>query len=168
MLTRAKLVVIVGALGLSAFAASCTETNVHETEKAKSHACVDCHAEAYALVQTPPHEDDAGPIKPNTCETCHSTKYWSPSIGGGHPETAFPIMTGSHHNAAIGCTDCHLASLGANTAGQNTDCIHCHIGAHTIPSIDAVHAGVKDDAGNPYAPANPATPHSCLGCHPTG
>jgi hypothetical protein len=136
--------------------------NIHDTKEAKSNACINCHSAAYVQVKEPPHQG----IKPVTCNDCHSTTAWVPAIGnGGHPEDLFPIQaaTSKHHNPAIGCTDCHLASLGPSTAGQNTDCIHCHIGAHTIATIDGVHASI---AG--YVPANAATPHSCLDCHPSG
>jgi hypothetical protein len=140
----------------------CTTTNIHDTDQVKGHACFQCHSEAYAQVQTPVHVG----VYPNTCESCHMTTAWIPT-SNGHPEALFPITTGSHHNAAIGCSDCHLPSLGPSAQGQNTDCIHCHIGAHTIPSIDAVHPLSLVPT---YTPANPATPHSCLtvGCHPTG
>ncbi|MGH7298272.1 MAG: hypothetical protein ACRELB_25255, partial [Polyangiaceae bacterium] len=133
--------------------AGCTGIqNVHETAQAKNKACFDCHATAYDEVQTPVH---AG-VYPTTCSDCHSTNGWSPAAGG-HPEAKFPITTGSHANAAIGCGDCHIASLGSDVGGQNTDCVHCHIGAHNTPAIDAVHASVSG-----YPGSTPTSPPSCL------
>jgi hypothetical protein len=146
-------------VSLAALASACAETNVHDSKEAAGQPCIKCHATAYQQVQTPVHLNQF----PQTCGDCHSTKAWVPSVGGGHPETKFPIMTGSHANKAIGCTDCHLPSLGANTGGQNTDCVHCHIGAHTTPSIDSAHTKVPQ-----YTPSAGAAPNYCLSCHPTG
>lgn len=141
----------------------CTDTNIHQTKQALAQPCINCHNAAYTQVQTPNHVFMA---YATTCADCHGTKAWIPTTGG-HPEANFPITTGSHANAAIGCGDCHKPSLGGSAAGQNTDCVHCHIGAHTIPSIDSAHIGVVD-GGMPYTPASAASPHSCLGCHPSG
>jgi hypothetical protein len=151
--------------------ASCTETKVHDTPQAKSETCVTCHAAAYA--RAPDHHDDAGvATKPDTCADCHTTTAWIPATAG-HPEDLFPITTGSHANPAIGCTDCHNPALGESTAGANTDCIHCHIGAHQAPSIDDTHAAcltVQGDAGcSGYTPSgSAASPNYCLSCHPKG
>lgn len=155
----ARLLRFLVVLGLAA----CTvEQNIHQTKQGLTQPCINCHSAAYVQVRDPPHMG----IKPVTCGDCHNTAAWVPTTGaGGHPEDNFPIAaaTSKHHNPAIGCADCHIASLGPSTGGMNTDCIHCHIGAHTIPSIDTVHASVMG-----YPPANEATPHSCLDCHPTG
>lgn len=157
---------------------ACTSTNVHDTSRAKNQACVNCHLAAYDNVKSPPHAgvvDDAGnPSFPtDQCGDCHVTTAWVPAKGGGHAgsiETAFPISTGSHANAAIGCTDCHKPSLGAdNTSGANCDCIHCHIGAHVTPSIDDTHvACINDGTCSAYTPSGSSAPNYCLGCHPSG
>jgi hypothetical protein len=138
----------------------CTTTNIHDTPKVRDRACADCHGDAYNGAQSPVHVG----VYPNTCADCHGTQAWIPATGG-HPEDQFPITTGSHANAAIGCTDCHLPSLGSDVGGQNTNCIDCHIGAHRTPSIDGVHANVSG-----YTPSSESAPHSCLasGCHPSG
>ncbi len=140
--------------------AACTSVNVHDTKKAQNEPCVTCHSAAYQNVQTPVHVG----VYPDTCDSCHNTTAWIPTTAG-HPEDKFPITTGPHANAAIGCTDCHKPSLGPSGGGANTDCIDCHIGAHTLATVDSAHAGL---AG--YNPASSATPHSCLaaGCHPNG
>jgi hypothetical protein len=138
---------------------ACTATpDIHQTDQAKSTACFDCHATAYEAVQTPPHVG----VFPTTCGDCHATSAWTPAIDE-HPEAKFPITTGPHANKAIGCADCHITSLGSDVGGQNTDCVHCHIGAHDTPAIDAVHAGVAN-----YPGSMPTSPPTCLGCHPSG
>lgn len=152
-----------GVAALLACTLACApEANVHETKQAKSQGCIYCHSGAYIAVKTPVHVG----VNPITCGDCHATNAWKPTIGGGgHPEELFPIRaaTSKHANPAIGCGDCHDARLGDSTGGQNTDCIHCHIGAHTIASVDQAHAGRPG-----YTPANPNSPNSCLGCHPSG
>jgi hypothetical protein len=137
------------------------EANIHDTKQGKAQGCVYCHSAAFVTVKTPVHLG----VNPVTCQDCHSTNAWIPTIGGGgHPEARFPLTGASkHNNAAIRCGDCHKPSLGENTAGQNTDCINCHLGAHTIASIDAVHATVGG-----YTPANVNAPNSCLSCHTSG
>lgn len=157
-------------LGLScAFAAamalgvaSCSSNDdIHLTAEAKNKACYDCHSTAYELVQNPKHVG----VFPVTCAECHSTRAWLPA-SSGHPEGNFPITSGSHSNKAIGCADCHIASLGPDTGGHNCDCTHCHIGAHMTPAIDAVHSVVTGYTGS----NSTTTPPSCLnvGCHPSG
>lgn len=147
-----------GVLLAAGASVGCTETNVHDTPAATGTPCIQCHATAYENAQTP-HKG----VKPQTCGDCHGRTSWT--AAGGHPEANFPIKTGAHASPAIQCSDCHIASLGAATGGQNTDCIHCHLGAHTITSIDGAHP--KATVPN-YTPANAATPHSCLSCHPKG
>jgi hypothetical protein len=146
---------------LAALAPACSDgtTDIHMTPQAQNSTCYACHSTAYETVQTPPH---AG-VLPTTCNDCHKTVSWIPAKAG-HPEDRFPITTGSHANKAIGCSDCHIASLGSSVGGQNTDCTHCHLGAHNVPAIDATHNGI------PGYPGVPASPHSCLnaGCHPSG
>jgi nitrate/TMAO reductase-like tetraheme cytochrome c subunit len=132
--------------------------DIHQTAQVTSSTCYSCHSTAYTVVQTPVHLG----VYPTTCSDCHSTSAWIPATG--HPEAKFPITTGSHANAGITCNDCHIASLGSDALGQNTDCTHCHLGAHNAPAIDSVHTGI------PNYPGLPASPHSCLnaGCHPSG
>jgi hypothetical protein len=143
------------------------EMPVHERTSTKSKQCIECHYGAFVNVDDPRHAvQDGGSFlalkDPFQCATCHTTTGWIPA-NGSHPEQFFPITTGKHANPAIGCNDCHDPTKGPNTGGNNTDCIHCHIGAHTIPSVNAIHAAVGG-----YTPANEATPHSCLSCHPAG
>lgn len=143
---------------------ACTQTNVHDTPQAKNESCVTCHSAAYQNVKDPPH---VPPDFPDTCDSCHTTTGWVPAKGGHSPaiEAQFAISTGSHANPAIGCSDCHKPSLGPSAGGGNCDCIHCHLGAHTTPSIDVTHAGVAN-----YQPSGSSAPNSCWtsGCHPGG
>lgn len=134
--------------------------DIHLTQEAKGKTCYQCHSSAYALAQAPKHQG----VYPTTCANCHATRSWIPAAAG-HPESKFPIATGSHSNQAIACADCHVASRGPDTGGRNCDCVHCHIGAHETPAIDAVHTAV-----NGYPGSSPTSPPSCLGsgCHPRG
>lgn len=91
------------------------------------------------------------------CQNCHTTTAWRPAIGGGHPETEFPISRGAH--GGITCLNCHDASLGPSTDGMNTNCIGCH--EH---SNEAGHH--REVAG--YAGLAGTSPHFCLECHPRG
>ena len=124
-------------------------------------------------VGTPLKTADAGgalTTATNFCLNCHPNGNAS---AAGHPESAFPIATGSHHNPAIGCTDCHITSNGPSAAGQNTDCIHCHIGAHATPSIDSdpKHTALGIGPNPQYTPTTTTgyNPNSvCRACHPTG
>jgi hypothetical protein len=115
--------------------------------------CIGCHADrrAEADVAVSGHSAFA-----TTCGDCHTTTAWLPAIGGGHPETEFPISRGAH--SVVACLDCHNASLGPSTDGMNTDCIGCH-----------EHANAARDHGDVAGyPASPPTPHFCLDCHPNG
>jgi hypothetical protein len=145
-------------VALGAVACTATQDDIHQSDQAKSMACVGCHFTAYEAVQTPLHVG----VLPTTCGDCHGTSAWVPTIDQ-HPEAKFPIRTGAHANKAIGCNDCHIPSLGSDIGGRNTDCVHCHIGAHDAPAIDATHAGVAN-----YPGSMPTSPPTCLGCHPSG
>jgi hypothetical protein len=123
-------------------------------------ACVGCHLADYRGSTFPGHN-----TFPQTCADCHSTTVWTGASGGAHPEANFPITTGSHSNAGIICTDCHVAALGSPAKGANTDCIHCHLGAHQRASMDTTHKTLN--VAN-YPGPNAAAINFCLGCHPTG
>jgi hypothetical protein len=124
--------------------------------------CSTCHAGDFqrASAVIPGHD-----TFPMACDGCHTTSAWNPTLSGmgNHPESLFPITKGSHANAAIACTDCHIASRGAPTKGQNCDCIHCHLGGHDEPAIDSIHASVSG-----YKATTASAPNACLGCHSAG
>jgi hypothetical protein len=123
-------------------------------------ACVGCHLANFQASTFPGHN-----MFPQTCADCHTTTAWTGASGGTHPEANFPITTGSHANAGIICTDCHISALGSPVAGKNTDCVHCHLGAHNTPTIDATHT-MLNVAG--YPGPNATSPNFCLSCHPKG
>jgi len=123
-------------------------------------ACVGCHLANFQSSPFPGHN-----MFPQTCADCHSTSAWKPASAGVHPEANFPIKTGSHSNPGIVCADCHIAALGSPVGGQNTDCIHCHLGAHNQPAMDARHAALKVMG---YPGPNVAQPNFCLPCHSKG
>ncbi len=129
-------------------------------------ACQNCHMAAYNASTAPMHSSF-----PKTCGDCHTTSFDWGVAGlqpgrGEHPNNLFPISGGlGSHNNGIGCTDCHNADAGSPVKGQNCDCIHCHLGAHNSPAIDAVHASL----GAAYSPTtNTTTGTYCLVCHPHG
>jgi hypothetical protein len=124
-------------------------------------ACAGCHS---ADFQTAVGKVSGHSAFAQTCADCHSTTAWTGASGGAHPEANFPIMTGSH-SKGIACADCHIASRGSPVAGQNTDCIHCHLGAHNQPAIDTVHTNLNV-AG--YPGPNASSPNFCLPCHKKG
>jgi hypothetical protein len=121
--------------------------------------CVTCHLADYQNSTYPVHD-----TLPQTCPDCHTTAGFKPATGGYHPEAVFPIQTGSHSNPAIGCNDCHRSSLGSPLGGQNTDCIHCHLGSHNRPAIDAVHTAF----GAAYPGPDPSSANFCRSCHQAG
>lgn len=148
---------------LACATACASETPVHETKQAQTQACLSCHYAAFLKVETRPLPAFQHNTKMANCSECHATSTWT-----SHPEARFPIQaaTSKHMYPAMGCGDCHIAALGAYTAGANTDCIHCHIGAHTIATIDDTHAALGVSGYTPAANA----PHGCLAvnCHPSG
>lgn len=121
--------------------------------------CTDCHQEDADRSTFPGH---AG--FPRTCNDCHLRSGWKPAVTGLHPEPKFPLKTGKHADARIGCQDCHVLVKGTSAGGQNTDCVNCHLGSHVRPAIDARHTQL----GVPNYPAAPGTTNFCLQCHPTG
>ena len=108
-----------------------------------STACASCHIAAFNTTTSPNHVA-AG--FPQTCDLCHNTTGWIPSIFD-HSKTVFPL-TGLHVNVA--CSNCHV---NGNFTSTPTDCYSCH----------------KTDyqgAGNPNHVAA-GFPTSCQTCHTT-
>jgi hypothetical protein len=125
--------------------------------KGTSKECVTCHLANFNASTYPGHSAFA-----KTCEDCHGRAGWKPAIGGAHPESKFPLTSGPHSKNGISCTSCHDPARGSSVGGQNTDCIHCHLGEHQRPSIDAKHKGESKYPGA-NAPVN-----FCRDCHPQG
>ena len=107
--------------------------------------CDDCHHADYLRSTYSGHQ-----TFPLTCADCHRTTTFRPALPPGHPEATFPLTTGKHATATVTCLTCHKLDNGPATNGQNTDCVHCHLGAHQRPAIDAV----KGHAGNAMYPTN--------------
>lgn len=117
--------------------------------------CVGCHRADYDASPYPGHS-----AFPTTCQSCHSTRGWTPASGGQHPEGQFPITSGAHK--VVECMNCHNATLGPNGRG-NADCVGCHTGEHSRARMDAKHV---EESG--YPGPNAAAPNFCLDCHPSG
>jgi hypothetical protein len=138
--------------------ASCHSGNPPQYANTAS-TCDACHHADYQRSTFPGHQ-----TFPVTCADCHRTSGFSPALPPGHPEDAFPVTTGKHATATITCLTCHRLDNGPATGGQNTDCIHCHLGEHQRPAIDAVH-GHGDNAAYP---TNTNSVNFCLTCHSSG
>lgn len=141
-------------LGL-ALLAGCGKSHADALVEINDGVCVPCHRDEYEGAQNPLHVG----VMPETCADCHNTRAWRPATGGTHPEDRFSITTPPH---TFACNECHNPSLGLTPGKDNTDCIGCHTGAHTLVLMDAAHANVAA-----YLP-DPSMPHFCLGCHPAG
>jgi hypothetical protein len=92
----------------------------------------------------------------------HTTTAWTPAVGGNHPESAFPILSGPHSKYQNDCVSCHNPDLGSSVDGENADCVGCHDGNHTRAKMDPKH----DE--EPDYPQGAAPPNFCLDCHPAG
>jgi hypothetical protein len=126
--------------------------NLHATSsdpEVVERDCFTCHAADYEAAPNHPG------VKPTTCADCHTTETWA----GVHPEHIFAITTGPHAGAT--CESCHKTELGANSGGENTDCINCH--AHNSRAdLEDEHDDEDDFVWDE------SNPNSCLSCHPDG
>lgn len=118
--------VLIGFLGVSVAAAlagsgmACgAKLDVHDTDEAKSNACIHCHTSAYIAATNPVHEG----LFPETCEDCHeSKKAWVP-VPELHTLDAVTKKT---------CVECHQKDYDATTQPVHkdrkfpTDCKDCH------------------------------------------
>lgn len=91
---------------------------------------------------------------PNFCLSCHPD-----GQAADHPDSEFPL-SGAH--GGIACGDCHNASLGPSTDGQNADCIGCHTGEHSMSRMNEVH---QEEDGYSW---QPDVHDFCRECHPRG
>lgn len=126
--------------------------------------CIGCHLEVHLFADMSALHRERGvadfpalPETPNFCLSCHPD---GNAPGSSHPEDRFPI--GEGHHSGIVCSACHDATRGSSGGGANTDCTHCHLGAHPRSQTDPMHAGVSG------YPAGDAPPNFCLTCHPRG
>jgi hypothetical protein len=122
--------------------------------------CIGCHTGEHEQSEVDPIHGGVPdyrfqPDVPNFCLGCHPD-----GRAEGHPESAFPISRGAH--SGIACGDCHDASLGPSTGGQNVSCIGCHTGEHSMARMADRHSEV---GGYRWQPDNP---DFCRSCHPNG
>ena len=113
-------------------------------------ACYSCHVTNYNRTINPNHLTAKFPTN---CESCHTTKGWSPSTFN-HDAQYFPIYSGKHNGKWSLCSECHT-----NASNYATfSCILCH-GHSNKTSTDNNHSEV---IGYSYAST------ACYSCHPTG
>ena len=87
--------------------------------------CYACHQPAYAAGTPVIHTPANFPTDNASCQNCHNTTAWSPSLfPANHSTTAFAAnFKGAH--LALACTDCHNASSW-NVQGTGNNCYGCH------------------------------------------
>jgi hypothetical protein len=78
--------------------------------------CNTCHTKNYNEAQNPSHI--AAGIS-NTCETCHNTSTWIPSLFNHTNTTGFALTEG---HSGRQCSDCHIG----NTTSATSACYSCH------------------------------------------
>jgi hypothetical protein len=134
-------------------AAACTLDHAPGLQEVGRDDCYSCHQADYEGAANPVHVGQ----KPTTCGDCHLTTGWRPAIGGGHPESLFPINGGPH--GGIACLSCHNLDLGP-VSTENVDCIGCH--THNQAEMADKHHEV---GGYSWQPSD----HDfCRTCHPNG
>ncbi len=111
---RGALVVCAVAMG-AAFACSSPASDVHESDGVKGKACISCHSGAYTAAAHPVHLN----LMPQTCQDCHNTKAWVPTIVVDHHW--WPIQ---NKHVGVSCTACH--TKGFRQGDTPTDCQGCH------------------------------------------
>lgn len=118
LLSRAHVswVVAVGTAALgAAFACNVTTADYHESAEVKGNACISCHSGAYNAAANPVHLN----VMPQTCQDCHDTKRWVPSVVKDHPW--WPIQ---NKHVGVSCTACHTKGFRAGETPK--DCAGCH------------------------------------------
>ena len=91
-----------------------SHTDAQVAAAGRSGPCVSCHMPEFDAVRHPPHRDK----KPMTCEVCHRSDSWSPSVLQ-HPWA----LTGAHEKAD--CFKCHEGKP-PKYKGTPKKCIACH------------------------------------------
>lgn len=152
----ARLIGYLALCGVFLIPAGCINQHDAQLQEVNTDDCVTCHRPDYEAVVDPMHVG----VFPETCGQCHTTDAWRPALEGAHPEANFPVAEGPHKS--VECVECHKASLGPSTDGQNTDCIGCHTGEHNRAKMDDKHHEEPDYNWRD------AVPNFCLECHPNG
>ncbi len=145
------------------------KVNVHETDEAKSKACIGCHDSAYRTAQNPVHVN----ALPETCNDCHNTRSWVPAEITAANHTWFPLQ---NKHAEPKCVDCH--ARGFREGDTPTECKGCHQNAYDTAQAP-VHAGFPSDCAvchndrgwkpssflHPWALLNLHAQIPCASCH---
>lgn len=143
--------------------------DVHDTDEARSKACVDCHRSAYLATTTPKHMGLFG----ETCGECHTTSAWIPTKNDFHQTPAILSMT---------CVSCHKPAYDATSRPPHApvypdDCKDCHTTKSWVPlarhahesetakvtTCSACHIAKYKAATNPVHDG--IFPTQCGGCH---
>ncbi len=127
---------------LSWFAALCIgcQAQVDEHHRVSAGDCSSCHIDEFHAATNPLHLG----VMPETCESCHNEKFWSPAPGFIH---SWPL-TGSHQVAQ--CNSCHTGQP-AVFAGTSQACVTCH----------------SEDRAAVVAPDHSGFSDECSTCHTT-
>jgi len=134
----------------------------HEAPPLVKDSCVSCHTADYEAATEPVHTTDPV-LYHQRCVDCHSSESWKPALPGPHPEERFTIAKGIHTYA---CLDCHsLKRGGPSKAGADTDCVGCHLGAHSPTAAPRRHLAVPSFELQEYVPNEPPW---CMECHEGG
>ena len=169
--------------------ADCSDCHTSASYADAPKECFGCHKPDYDGAKSPDHAKEKFPT---TCETCHTTMEWEPSIFDH--EAVWPL-TGKHSTAD--CSSCHE---NGQFAGTNDTCYGCHKAnydgtedpnhiAEGIPtSCDACHSTnawepasfeghdaywpltgkhATADCASCHANGYEGTPKECIGCHKT-
>jgi hypothetical protein len=183
-------VLLVAACAIAAMSAFGTtackgKQDIHDSDEVKGRDCIGCHRAAFMAASNPRHVGSM----PETCNTCHTTKAWSPATGATHDW--FPLRnkhaqqacatchTNGYQPGATSkdCASCHQKDYDAAKnpphAGYSKDCTTCHNDAGWKPSIfehawplvgkHASAACASCHVGNPAV--YQGTPRECVGCH---
>lgn len=153
----------VGCIALSSSALSSSACHVeHEAPALVQEECASCHSADYAATTEPIHRSDPV-LYHQRCVDCHATSSWSPALPGPHPEERFTISDAVHNYA---CLDCHsLTRGGPSEKGADTDCVGCHLGAHSPEAALGRHLAIPSFEVEEYVPNEPPW---CMQCHDGG
>jgi hypothetical protein len=134
----------------------------HEAPPLVAESCASCHTADYQATTEPAHTSDPA-LYHQRCVDCHSSESWSPALPGPHPEERFTIKDLNHNYA---CLDCHsLERGGPSKAGADTDCVGCHLGAHSPTAALGRHRAIPSFKVEEYVPNEPPW---CMECHDGG
>ncbi|MBI5214695.1 MAG: hypothetical protein HY960_02975 [Ignavibacteriae bacterium] len=121
----------------------CSSCHINNNYQLTYSNCYQCHQTDYQQVTEPNHVNG---VFIYTCEPCHSTSVWTPSLFS-HSNTNF-ALSGQHITTL--CQSCHQSG---NYNITYTDCYQCH-------QTDYTQATNPDHQSNNFN-------HDCTSCHST-